>query len=119
MRYRPRSSVTTILVNLVGRSVVSAITQTPASGPFALVTIPARSLSPMPAREAPGGTWHAARRREMPLITRCNDSFIRMFLLLARLLRASIRAKLDNYAAKTNGRKPDLVLPFARGYTQR
>jgi len=55
----------------------------------------------------------------MPLITRCNDSFIRMFLLLARLLRASIRAKLDNYAAKTNGRKPDLVLPFARGYTQR
>src|SRR6266581_6313729 len=111
MRYRPRSSVTTILVNLVGRSVVSAITQTPASGPFALVTIPARSLAPMPApREAPGGTWHAAKTREMPLITR----FIRMLLLLA-----SIRAKLDNYAAKTNGAKPDLVLPFARGYSEK
>jgi len=40
-----------------------------------------------------------------------------MFLLLAGLWRASIRAKFDNYAAKTNGAKPDLVLPFARGYT--
>src|SRR5262249_49526905 len=36
----------TILTNLVGRSVVSAITQTPASGPFRLVTMPPRSLSP-------------------------------------------------------------------------
>src|SRR5262249_43923628 len=44
--YRPWSSVTTILTNLVGRSVVSAITQTPASGPLALVTMPPRSLSP-------------------------------------------------------------------------
>jgi hypothetical protein len=35
--------VTTILTNLVGRSVVSAITQTPASGPDALVTTPPRS----------------------------------------------------------------------------
>ena len=43
----PRSSVTTILAILVGRSVVSAITQMPASGPFALVTTPPRSLSPM------------------------------------------------------------------------
>src|SRR5262249_32631790 len=40
---RPRSSVTTILTNFVGRSLVSAITQTPASGPFALVTTPAIS----------------------------------------------------------------------------
>jgi hypothetical protein len=32
--------VTTILANLVGRSVVSAITQTPASGPLAPVTTP-------------------------------------------------------------------------------
>src|SRR5262245_21939969 len=31
----------------VGRSVVSAITQTPASGPLGLVTTPPRSLSPM------------------------------------------------------------------------
>src|ERR1019366_3990537 len=47
MTKRPRSSVTTILANLVGRSVVSAITQTPASGPLALVTTPPRSLLPM------------------------------------------------------------------------
>src|SRR5439155_26352789 len=33
-------------MNRVGRSVVSAITQTPASGPFALVTTPPRSLAP-------------------------------------------------------------------------
>src|SRR5262249_49751605 len=31
----------------VGRSFVSAITQTPASGPFGLVTTPPRSLSPI------------------------------------------------------------------------
>jgi hypothetical protein len=42
-RYLPRSSVTTILRSLVGVSVVSAITQTPASGPRALVTTPAMS----------------------------------------------------------------------------
>src|ERR1700730_6564088 len=47
MRYRPLSSVTTILPNLVGRSVVSAITQTPASGPRELVTTPARSALPI------------------------------------------------------------------------
>jgi hypothetical protein len=35
--------VTTIFANLVGRSVVSAITQTPASGPLALVTTPPMS----------------------------------------------------------------------------
>ena len=39
--------MTTILANFVGRSEVSAITQTPASGPFALVTTPPRSFSPM------------------------------------------------------------------------
>src|SRR5215472_14772990 len=46
MTKRPWSSVTTILANLVGRSVVSAITQTPASGPFGPLTTPPRSLSP-------------------------------------------------------------------------
>src|SRR5687767_1134985 len=43
MTKRPRSSVTTILANFVGRSVVSAITHTPASGPFVLVTTPPMS----------------------------------------------------------------------------
>src|SRR5687767_3209662 len=43
MRYRPWSSVTTILANFVGRSEVSAITHTPASGPLAPVTTPAMS----------------------------------------------------------------------------
>src|SRR5262249_15619880 len=45
--YRPGSSVTTILANVVGRSVVSATPQPPASGPLALVTTPPRSLSPI------------------------------------------------------------------------
>ena len=38
--------MTTILAYLVGRSVVSAMTQTPASGPLAPVTLPPMSLSP-------------------------------------------------------------------------
>src|SRR6516164_2479248 len=43
MTYRPRSSVTTILAKRVPRSVVSAITHTPASGPNRLVTTPPMS----------------------------------------------------------------------------
>src|SRR5262249_9297575 len=49
----PASSVTTILANLVGRSVVSAITQTPASGPFGPLTTP-------PMSSASIATWPAA-----------------------------------------------------------
>src|SRR6185503_5301378 len=52
MTKRPRSSVTTILANLVGSSVVSAITQTPASGPLGPVTVPPIS-SPSMATPAP------------------------------------------------------------------
>ena len=59
MTYRPRSSVTTILANLVGRSVVSAITQTPASGPLALVTTPPRSRAPIWIARSAGG-WAGA-----------------------------------------------------------
>src|SRR5215470_15619704 len=40
MRYRPRSSVTTILAKRVGRSIVSAMTHTPSSGPFGPETTP-------------------------------------------------------------------------------
>src|SRR5919206_79704 len=47
MTKRPRSSVTTIFANFVGRSVVSAMTHTPASGPFGLVTTPPRSVEPI------------------------------------------------------------------------
>src|SRR6266566_6692183 len=46
MRYRPLSSVTTILMYLVGSSLVSAITQTPASCPLELVTTPPISVFP-------------------------------------------------------------------------
>src|SRR5689334_22698672 len=48
MTYRPRSSVTTILAYFVGRSCVSAMTQTPASGPFGLATVP--SIAPVCAQ---------------------------------------------------------------------
>src|SRR5215472_15557628 len=43
MTYRPRSSVTAIFAKRVPRSLVSAITQTPASGPKRLVTMPPMS----------------------------------------------------------------------------
>src|SRR5262245_57679443 len=46
MGERPGSSVTTILEYFVGRSVVSAMTHTPASGPLGPVTVPAISLPP-------------------------------------------------------------------------
>src|ERR1700693_4563245 len=52
---------------LVGRSLVSAITQTPASGPFELRTTPPRSVSPMLtagvccAKTGPGEANAAAR----------------------------------------------------------
>src|SRR4029077_19031649 len=45
MTFRPWSSVTTERDILVGRSVVSAMTHTPASGPFAPVTTPPISSS--------------------------------------------------------------------------
>src|SRR5207253_9414316 len=79
MTYRPRSSVTTILVNLVGSSVVSAITQTPASGPLAPVTTPPISSASM--RTAPplfccavSPTGHGAKRRATPSTTKLNDN---------------------------------------------
>jgi hypothetical protein len=72
-----------------GRSVVSAITQTPASGRFALVTVPPRSLAPTGAPdaalcEAPGGTWHAVNSRETPATARYEDLVVVMFSLLER-----------------------------------
>src|SRR6267378_8046378 len=61
MRKRPWSSVTTTLANFVGRSVVSAITQTPASGPLVLLTTPPRSFAP--TLLAPCGVlWHEVRK---------------------------------------------------------
>src|SRR5262249_16395247 len=58
----------------VGRSVVSAMTQTPASGPFALVTVPPRSLAPMRMAGsalgcAPSWASEAARRAPIPPLT--------------------------------------------------
>src|SRR6266568_562486 len=81
MRYRPRSSVTTILMNRVGRSVVSAITQTPASGPFALVTTPPISLLPMSTAALvrcgvliPGGD--AANNTSIPSASRATNDAV-------------------------------------------
>jgi hypothetical protein len=72
-RYRPRSSVTTIFRSLVGVSVVSAITHTPASGPRALVTTPAMSsgssgIGVFP-RAAGGGCCTPAAQIDQPLKT--------------------------------------------------
>ena len=46
---RPRSSVTTTFANFVSSSSVSAMTQTPASGPLSLVTDPAMTPSAIDA----------------------------------------------------------------------
>src|SRR6267154_1750538 len=59
MRKRPRSSVTTSLANFVGRSVVSAIPQTPASGPLGPVTTP--PMSPAAALPVPWVLKQAVR----------------------------------------------------------
>src|SRR5262249_7910954 len=70
----------------VGRSFVSAITHTPASGPFGLVTTPPRSLSPMltPAGAgccawtcaggAPSSTANAATPSNRPVLMVMTDS---------------------------------------------
>src|ERR1051325_6800040 len=61
---RPCSSVTTIFVYFVGSSFVSAITQTPASGPFGPATMPTMSSpSVVGAGRIPElCVWHAAVR---------------------------------------------------------
>src|ERR1700727_4054019 len=56
MTKRPLSSVTTIFAYLVGRSFVSAMIQTPASGPFSPTTCPPMSwaeILTLAARTAP------------------------------------------------------------------
>src|SRR5262245_27153989 len=58
MTYRPWSSVTTDLAYLVGSTVVSAITHTPASGPFALRTTPPMSSLSMATSAA---CWAGSR----------------------------------------------------------
>src|ERR1019366_2764557 len=64
MTKRPLSSVTTILAYLVGRSLVSAMTQTPASGPCAPVTVP-------PISSASMAIWLAAPNAGEILVSPC------------------------------------------------
>src|SRR5215467_6915137 len=67
MTYRPRSSVTTTLLNRVGRSEVSAMTHTPASGPFAPETTPPMSFAPTRTcglGSTGTGTKHKRHKRE-------------------------------------------------------
>src|SRR5437764_759535 len=101
MRYRPRSSVTTIFTNFVGRSAVSAITQTPASGPAVLVTTPARSsasiLMASPAcRPAFIGACCAARISAKPaaIAPVCST---RLMVMSGSLLCERIRTNLELY----------------------
>src|SRR6266478_1459391 len=82
-RYRPRSSVTSILTNLVGRSVVSAITQTPASGPFVLVTTPPiSSLSMRTTVSCWLLSWrgHEAKKAAIPTATIPKDNSLLVFM---------------------------------------
>src|SRR5258708_27268455 len=89
MREGPGWGVSTVLVNLVGRSVVSAITQTPASGPFALATTPLRSFAPMEAAESlPCGAvcWQAAKSELTSTAARREPVFIFSSLRKSTLL---------------------------------
>src|SRR6266581_8478075 len=89
MRNLPRSSVTTTLANFVGRSVVSAMTHTPASGPFELVTTP--PISVLPTWTADAGARCALRPDPAPVrhkaipamtaICTCKLFFIRFLLV--------------------------------------
>jgi hypothetical protein len=62
MTKRPCASVTTIRANFVGSSVVSAITQTPASGPLALFTTPPMSSSSIAGACASAGACNRAAK---------------------------------------------------------
>src|SRR5262249_54053146 len=83
-----RSSVTTIFANFVVRSLVSAITQTPASGPLAPVTTP--PISSASIRTASAVCWPAVitgaaiQMRAAPTATTLEYSH--RVILMARLL---------------------------------
>src|SRR5262249_37028372 len=83
MTKRPWSSVTTILAYLVGSSVVSAITQAPASGPFApLTTPPMSSLSISTAACcAPAGAGRATAIVAMPIAAAGENRTCRRLIL--------------------------------------
>src|SRR5215813_13449821 len=69
MTKRPWSSVTTILAYLVGSSVVSAMTQIPASGPLGPVTTPPMSSLSISTAAccAPAGAGTATAIAAMPM----------------------------------------------------
>src|SRR5215471_11477989 len=110
-RKRPRSSVTTILTNFVGRSVVSAITHTPASGPFALVTTPPRSSLPMvTAGWAPSPMVHAMTVMATPTAARHEHVIRPMRHLLGIAGRASESvARPPERSARPVGCLPDRI----------
>src|SRR5687767_14742665 len=88
MRKRPRLSVTTILANGVGSSFVSAITQTPASGPCGLATTPPMSLEPTPASTLSDPIFpaHAANNAAAPAAARNQRNLVFIRLLFARAI---------------------------------
>src|SRR6266540_638263 len=104
-------------MNRVGRSVVSAITQTPASGPDALVTTPPRSASPT---VTPGGAdcWALSCAPEMEssaaTTTAANDNvaaFLMSFLPTSSQDGLSSAGELVQLAhALTRCAQP--ILPF-------
>jgi hypothetical protein len=90
---RPPSPVTTILMKFVGRSLVSAMTQTPTSGPDAPCTTPvmypvAGAGPPRCAsRTLPGMVASATRSPAMPAHRDANPSRVRVDLLIRFLLK--------------------------------
>src|SRR5688500_13515390 len=83
MRYRPWPSVTTILANFVGRSEVSAITHTPASGPVAPLTTPAMSS---PSIVVPPGARRALQAAQSSAEPATAKSALVVFILAVPLM---------------------------------
>src|SRR5262249_44168968 len=113
IKYRPRSSVTTILANFVGRSDVSAMTHTPASGPFAPATTPPMSLAPTCGGSAAGcassRTCQAVSTPTMAIATAsltCLDSVV---VFIAAILRRCRRHRQG--PAVLHSATPQLIRP--------
>src|SRR5689334_17190369 len=96
MRKRPWSSVTTILAYLVGRSLVSAITHTPASGPLAPVTVPAMSLAP--AEPSPCGALMQAATIAATAAAQAAAQIERVLFMLSPGLIGAPRGRRDEYS---------------------
>src|ERR1044071_5375596 len=110
---RPCSSVTTILVYFVGSSVVSAITHTPASGPFRPAAMPTVSSPSVvgDGRIPELCVWHPAATA----IAAAMEIFLRLMALLfcRRIVLQAARARFRLGSEPRWGQSPESEKPKA------